>query len=311
MTLKTAIAEFLLHCKFEKNLSPKTLKAYEIDLTQLHKFLNLKNLVIDISKEDLKSYLVSLSSLKPKSIKRKVATMKALFNYLEYEDKIVANPFRKIRIKIKEPQTLRGVLELREVIKILKLSYQNRSIIKDKSSYAYFESVRNIVVLELLFSTGARVSEIADIKSECVNLRSGTIIIKGKGNKERIIQICNAETLFILQEYFNLCKDYKPKPTNWFLLNRFNNKLSDQSIRAIVHNICTKAEIPRPITPHIFRHTFATLLLERDVDIRYIQALLGHSSITTTQIYTHVTRRRQRQILASKHPRKNFLMVPA
>ncbi len=308
MTLKIAITEFLIHCRFEKNLSAKTLKAYEIDLNQLNTFLVTKDRIVDISKDDLRNYLVLLSSLKPKSIKRKVATMKALFNYLEFDDKIMINPFRKMRIKIKEPQTLRPVMDVREVIKILKASYQKKNLVKDRCSYSYFESLRNIVVLELLFSTGARVSEIANIKSECINFRTGSILIKGKGNKERNIQICNKETLTLLQEYSQLLKSNKSQQEGWFLINRFNKKISDQSIRNIVSKISRKAGLSRHITPHVFRHTFATLLLEKDVDIKYIQSLLGHSSITTTQIYTHVNQKRQRQILRTKHPRKDFTM---
>ena len=308
MTLKIAATEFLMHCRFEKNLSQKTLKAYETDLNQLRLFLKKKEQVLEILKEDLRSYLVELSSLKPKSIKRKVATIKALFNYLEFEDKILINPFRKMRIKIKEPQTIRPVMDIREVIKILKTSYLIKASIRQKNCYSYFESLRNIVVIELLFSTGARVAEIADLKMEVINLKTGTILIKGKGNKERIIQICNQETLTIMQEYSQFVRDNKKLTENWFLINRFNKKLTDQSIRNIVHQIAKAAGLKRSITPHVFRHTFATLLLEKDVDIKYIQSLLGHSSITTTQIYTHVNRKRQRQILTTKHPRKDFSM---
>ncbi len=308
MTLKIAISEFLLHCRFEKNLSKKTIEAYETDLDQLNIFLNAKELIGEISKEDLRNYLISLSSLKPKSIKRKIATMKALFNYLEFEDKILINPFRKMRIKIKEPQTLRTVMDVREVIKILKTSYKKKNLVKDKFSYSYFEAVRNTVVLELLFSTGARVSEIADLKFENVNIRTGSVLIKGKGNKERIIQICNKETLTLLHEYAQFFQDSKTHPREWFLVNRLNKKLSDQSIRNTVSKISKNSGISRHITPHVFRHTFATLLLEKDVDIKYIQSLLGHSSITTTQIYTHVNQKRQRQILTLKHPRREFSM---
>jgi integrase/recombinase XerD len=308
MTLKIAISEFLLHCQFEKNLSSKTLKAYETDLWQLKAFLENKEQIVDISKEDLRNYLVSLSSLKPKSIKRKIAVIKTLFNYLEFEDKIVANPLRKMRIKIKEPHKLPTVMNLREVILIFKSSYHRKDQIKKEASYAYLESIRNIVILELLFSTGARVSEVANLHENCIDLHSGNIIIKGKGNKERIIQICNKESLAILKTYYTLFKSKIEKAGGAFLVNRFNKKLSDQSIRNTVRTIASKAGITKHITPHIFRHSFATLLLEKDVDIKYIQAMLGHSSIITTQIYTHVNRARQRHILKTKHPRKEFSM---
>lgn len=308
MTLQNAINEFLLHCSIEKNLSPKTLKAYSTDLRQLSEFMKEKSVVADILKHDLRDYIASCASLKPRSLKRKIASAKALFNFLEFEDKITVNPFRKMRIRIKEPMQLPRVMEIQEIIKIFKTLYRRRDKVADKNGYSYREAVRNIAVLELLFSTGARVSEIAGLKAEAVNLHSGNITIKGKGNKERIIQVCNSETIQVLQQYLMLFTKDMEAAGGWFLINRFNKKLSDQSIRNLVKNSARKAGLPRHITPHMFRHSFATLLLEKDVDIKYIQSLLGHSSIMTTQIYTHVNRRRQRQILTAKHPRKDFSM---
>ena len=213
-----------------------------------------------------------------------------------------------MRIRIKEPLLLPRVMEMPEIIKIFKTLYRRRDRLNNKSGYSFREAVRNIAVLELLFSTGARVSEIAGLKTETVNLHSGNITIKGKGNKERIIQVCNSETIQVLQQYLMLFTKDMEAAGGWFLVNRFNKKLSDQSIRNLVKNAARKAGLPRHITPHMFRHSFATLLLEKDVDIKYIQSLLGHSSIMTTQIYTHVNRRRQRQILKAKHPRKDFSM---
>ena len=308
MTLQNAINEFLLHCSIEKNLSPKTLKAYGIDLQQLSIFMDPKIVVTDISKQDLRDYLGSLTCLKPKSVKRKIATVKAMFNFLEFEDKILINPFRKMRIKIKEPQRLPTVMDMHEIIKIFKTCYRRINSIANGQSYSYREAIRNIAILELLFSTGARVSEIAGLRKEYINLHSGSIVIKGKGDKERIIQVCNPETMDILQQYFILFAKNIENAGGWFLVNRFHKKLSDQSIRHMVKRTALKAGLSKRITPHMFRHSFATLLLEKDVDIKYIQSLLGHSSIMTTQIYTHVNRKRQRQILQAKHPRKDFSM---
>jgi integrase/recombinase XerD len=307
MTTSNAIREFLLHCKLEKNLSEKTLKAYGIDLRQFKTFLATKEMIADVTRQDIRDYIASLSALKPKSVKRKLASTKALFNFLEFEDSILVNPFRKMRMNIKEPQTLPSVLDMPEMIKIFKAGYQHKNELKNKNGYAYRESVRNIVVLELLFTTGARVSEIAGLKQDSISVQSGNITIRGKGNKERIIQVCNKETITMLRHYLALFQDNIMASGGWFLVNRFNKKLSDQSIRNMVKTIAGKAGLTRRVTPHIFRHSFATLLLEKDVDIKYIQSLLGHSSIMTTQIYTHVNRAKQKQILRSKHPRKDFL----
>lgn len=308
-TIQQSMIEFLQHCKIEKNLSPSTIKAYRIDLTQLTEFLISKNHSIEITeitKIELREFLDFISRLKVKSIKRKVATIKAMFNYLEFEDKVIINPFRKMKIHLKESKRLPKVLGIQEVKKLFHSAYKTMSTISKSESYKFFESLRNIVVLELLFATGARVSEISNLNIENLLISSGTITIKGKGNKERLIQICNNETMKVLHEYYTLYKKKMNEAGGYFLVNRFGKKLSDQSIRTIVYLLAKRANIQKKITPHIFRHSFATLLLENDVDIKYIQALLGHSSILTTQIYTHVTQTKQKKILSTKHPRKSF-----
>lgn len=311
-TFQSAVADFLRHCRFEKDLGQKTLKAYNIDLTQFGNFLRNKAYVADIAmitKAHLREYLESLVSLKPRSIKRKMTVLKTLFNYLEFEDKITVNPFRKMRIKIRQNRSIPTVMDMREIAKIFTVAYKPKSNIKDLKSYAYLECIRNISIIELLFATGARVSEISNLKKDDINLYSGSVKIKGKGNKERVIQVCNSETISILKNYQQLCFERKTDANGYFLINRFFNKLSDQSIRNIVKKLCLKAGITKRVTPHVFRHSFATFLLEREVDIKYIQSLLGHSSIMTTQIYTHVNRAKQTKILKAKHPRKELCMI--
>jgi len=310
-TLQFATQGFINHCKFEKNLSSKTIKAYQTDLSQFYKFLLEKKYdttVGKITKIELRDYLEAISILKPKSIKRKIATVKAMFNYLEFDDIITSNPLRKMRIKIKESKQLPRVLNIKEIGEIFKSAYKANVTSEDDGSYSYFAEIRNIVVVELLFATGSRVSEIANLKDDQIDLHSGQVIIRGKGDRERMIQICNKETIAILKRYRKLSLSKIKIADNYFLINRFNNKLSDQSIRNIVRNLSNKAQIQMHVTPHVFRHSFATLLLEKDVDIKYIQSMLGHSSIMTTQIYTHVNKEKQKQILRTKHPRKDFSM---
>lgn len=310
-TIHDAIDDFITHCRYEKNLSPKTIKSYGIDLAQMTRFLshgNYSRKIVRIGKTELREFIESISFLKPKSIKRKVATIRALFNFLEFEDKIPSNPLRKMRIKIKEARDLPRVMDLKEISAVFKTAYGRHHNVKQKASYAYFRTLRDIVVVELLFATGARVSEIANLKVEDTDLTSGTVKIHGKGNKERIIQICNRETLDTLKRYRDDFKAKMDRAGGFFLTNRLDKRLSDQSIRIIVNDLCRQASISRKITPHVFRHSFATLLLERDVDIKYIQLLLGHSSIMTTQIYTHVNRERQKKILETKHPREEITM---
>ena len=166
-------------------------------------------------------------------------------------------------------------------------------------------ALRDTAIVELLFATGMRISELCTLKCEDVNLYDGIILIHGKGNKERRIQIGNEEVLQILNEYNN---NYKTgiKHNNYFFVNQSGNAIIDQSVRRMLNKYTALAGIDLHITPHMFRHTFATSLLEADVDIRYIQEMLGHSSINVTEIYTHVAVSKQKDILTNKHPRKDF-----
>ncbi len=310
-TIQNAIHDFIDHCRFEKNLSPKTIKSYSIDLKQLTGFLTERKYplkVLRITKIELREFLESISSLKPKSIKRKVATIKAMFNFLEFEDRIPFNPLRKMLIKIKESRELPRIMDIREIAAIFGIAYDRNRTAKEVTSYSYFETMRDIIVLEMLFATGARVSEIANLKVEDLNISTGTVKIQGKGNKERIIQICNKETLKALNTYYTTFSAKMDHAGGFFLTNRLGKRLSEQSIRIMVRTLSRQASISKKVTPHMFRHSFATLLLEKDVDIKYIQLLLGHSSIMTTQIYTHVNREKQKRILETKHPRKDFTM---
>jgi integrase/recombinase XerD len=307
ISIDSLIEKFIRYCKFEKNLSAKTIKFYQIDLRQWLDFIDKNHYsktITHIDKEILREYMYFISHLQPKSIKRKMATIKAFYNYLEYEDTILINPFRKLKIQIKESKTLPKVMNIHEVEKIIKQSYKLKENEIHIQSYAYGEKIRNIAVIELLFATGVRVSELSNLKEDCIDIINGHIRVQGKGNKERIIQVSNKDTLISVRNYFNIYKS-KIKECGYFFINRLNRRLSEQSIRFLVSAYAKDAGIERRITPHVFRHSFATLLLEENVDIKYIQQLLGHSSILTTQIYTHVSRSHQRKILKS-HPRRKI-----
>ncbi|NIM15709.1 MAG: tyrosine-type recombinase/integrase [Candidatus Aminicenantes bacterium] len=305
------IADFLFHCRVEKNLSIHTLKAYKLDLDQFSNYLSANGKIFDVEKIDkqtLREYLQQLMEKnKIKTVKRKIATLKALFNYLEFEDRIPVNPFRKMRIKIKEPLHLPGVLTLNEVKTLIQTVYQVKQQCSDRSTYTYKVIVRDIVVLELLFATGIRVSELCNLRKLDVNIEQNYIQVKGKGSRERIIQLCSQEVTVIMKEYIDL---FHPSGSHfsYFFINRLGHRLSEQSVRFMIKKYARLSGIDKDkeVTPHMFRHTFATLLLEAEVDIRYIQQLLGHSTIATTQIYTHITRHKQKEILTTRHPRGSF-----
>ena len=205
------------------------------------------------------------------------------------------------RSKLNAPLILPKTIPFSVIEAILSAAYHQgqKPELSEKQQKA---SLRDIAVLELLFATGMRVSELCSLKCSDVNLTEGEVKIYGKGAKERLVQIGNSAVLAALQTYYVL-NHPTIEHTGSFFVNRLGKPLSDQSVRNIVVKYTRLAGEELHITPHMFRHSFATLLLEEDVDIRYIQRLLGHSSIVTTQIYTYVSGRKQRDILSTKHPR--------
>ena len=290
---------FLNHCKIRKALNDKTIKAYKIDLRQFAQFTDNK-----FSKDVICQYIDMLhEKYKPKTIKRKIASVKAFTHYLIIEEVIEINPFNKIDISFKEPTMLPKTIPLNVINSILAHAYDSLSQVKTK--YQKRCTTRDIAVLEILFATGARVSEICNLNPSSVDLTNHTIKIFGKGSKERLIQIENPDVLKALQEYYILFQE-DIKSSGFFFVNKLHTRLTEQSVREIICKYTAMTEYDIHVTPHMFRHSFATLLLEEDVDIRYIQKLLGHSSITTTQIYTYVAMSKQKEILSTKHPRNRI-----
>ena len=302
MQIQSLIKNYLLYCELQKGLNLKTVKAYSIDLKQFEKFtINQQS---GSNKELICNYIESLhSKYKPKSIKRKLATLRAFYEYLTYEEVIEDNPFSKIHFKIKEPIILPKTIPEKVLTKILNKAYL--SLEECKTVYAEKCIIRDIAVLELLFATGLRVAELCNLKAEDVNLSDGYVKTFGKGSKERMIQICTPDVLVALKQYKRYFK-IEIENTGYFFVNRLSNRLSDQSVRFMINKYANQISSTIHVTPHMFRHTFATMLLESDVDIRYIQQILGHSSITTTEIYTHVSTAKQKQILKRKHPRQKL-----
>ena len=296
--LSIEIENYLTVCQDLKGLSPLTLKAYRIDLKHFNELMQHKDC---LSKECLVEYIDVLhKQYKPKSAKRKIACIKAFYHYLEMENIIVLNPFHKIKTKYKEPIVLPKTIPIHNVESIIKHAYQQHC--SAITNYQSETTLRNILILELLFSTGMRVSEISNLKTSNIDLKSKIIYVCGKGSKERILCIANDSITKLLEQYLRI-RNYNSK---YLFINKLGNPYSDQSIRNMVNDYAKAAGVEMHITPHMFRHTFATALLDEDVNIRYIQQLLGHSSIVTTQIYTHISTNKIRHILEDKHPRNRF-----
>lgn len=294
--------QYLDYCQYQKKLNGKTFKAYRIDIVQFQQLVEKMDGCL--TKNNLSQYATYLhKTYKPKTIKRKIACIRAFFHWMEYEEILQENPFSKINLKFHEPKTLPQTITLDMIGTLLQAAYQEA--IYNENSSKQNTCLRNIAVLELLFASGMRVSELCSLKVEDVNLTNGQVRIWGKGAKERIITITNSDVLMALQNY-KVAFSQEIESTGYLFVNRIDNRLSEQSVRTIINNYAERANIHRHLTPHMFRHSFATLLLEEDIDIRYIQQILGHSSITTTQIYTHVSTKKQSDILSLKHPRNRL-----
>ena len=284
----SVIKDFLWHCEFEKKLSEKTLNAYKTDLSQF--VGNIGNFGIsEVTKDVLRKYLQAISHFRHKTIKRKIATIKAMLSYYEYENEWYNSPMRKMKIRMREPIRLPTVMSIKDVKALLNIVYKQKEDCKSET-FSY------------QFASGMRVSELCDLRLCDLDMKKGCVRIIGKGNKERIIDISQKATLAAIKDWLNErgpCDSQSP-----LFVSRLHSTLSTQSVRLLIKNLVASSQIKKKITPHTFRHTYATLLLEGGVDITYIQHLLGHSSVVTTQIYTHVNLQKQHEILSKKHPRR-------
>lgn len=301
--LQTDIENYLDFCKMQKRLDEKTLKAYRIDLRQFSEYFSITKMA-ELTSTMLETYVAYLhQQYAPKTVKRKIASLKALFHYLEYKEIISHNPFNKLQMRFREPIILPKTIPLHTIETLFNAIYEQ--CYNSSSRYKKRTSLRDIAVIELLFATGIRISELCTIPYQNIDLYNNIIVIKGKGAKERLIHICNEHVITALNKY---CSEYDTEilSCGYFFVNNMGKRLSEQSVREMINKYCHIADIQQHITPHMFRHSFATLLLEENVDIRYIQSMLGHSSINVTEIYTHVTMSKQKSILDSKHPRKNM-----
>lgn len=301
-SMEALLSYYFAFCKEQKELDEKTLKAYRIDLRQFRQFVEVY--AEPFSKTALENYCRSLhQQFKPRTAKRKIASAKAFCHWLEYEEIFDRTPFAKVHTKFREPQMLPRVIGLPDVTAIFQTAY--RSIESAKTPIEYRSALRNTAVLEMIFATGMRVSELCHLAEQDADLEEGKVRIYGKGNKERIVQIGNTDTITLLRHYQKEFANEIAK-CGFLFVNRHGQRLTEQSVRQMLSKCAKQAGISEKVTPHMLRHTVATMLLEADVDIRYIQQFLGHSSISITEIYTHVSTTRQKEILTEKHPRNSI-----
>ncbi|WP_027400294.1 tyrosine-type recombinase/integrase [Anaerovorax odorimutans] len=330
---KTIIKQFIQYCQNQRRLSASTIKAYNFDIACFISFLKKSESenfnLTDVTKPTLEHYLDDINQrLAVKTVKRRFACLRSLYNYLEYEELIETSPFDKFHFNMREPYKLRESMTLEEVNQILATAYKQMppsiplEVIDAQDNYNKTNGkitfrndvslsseeyiwVRDIAILELLFVGGVRVSELCDLKLEDFKSVHMALHVHGKGNKERLVYLENDEVIIALNRYLYYRMASGINLPGIFI-TRFGKKLSSQAVRNLVTKYSHLAGIKKNITPHVFRHTFATLLLEEGVDIKYIQDFLGHSSISTTQIYLHTTNRKKRKIISEMHPRQKL-----
>lgn len=288
---------FFEYLTVELGLSANTRQAYERDLRLFCKMLGFKNsdALVDVNREQITGYMTQLKEkgLAAATIARKLAAIKAFYRFMTAEGYMDVNPAEVVEAGTKGIKLPR-VLSEDEVVRLL-----------NQPDITTAEGFRDRTMLEVLYATGMRVSELINLTLERVDLNMKYIIAFGKGSKERIVPLGSVAAGF-LEKYFNEVRPkltYENRKTNIVFLAFGGHELTRQRFWQIIRAYGRKANINKAITPHILRHSFATHLLDNGADLRSVQELLGHSDISTTQIYTHLTNKRLRDIYAKAHPR--------
>lgn len=297
-TWQSYIKEYQNYLRLERGLSKNTIENYTFDVEKLVLFLNQKEIKvspIQISEETLQQFIYEMASqVNPRSQSRLISGLKSFFNYLIFEDYRKDTPLELIEVPKtgrKLPDTL-STEEIDELIAAIDLSSP--------------EGERNKAMLETLYSCGLRVSELISLKISDLFFEEGFVKITGKGNKQRFVPVGKTTVKYITQ-YVNQIRVHYPIQKNFedtLFLNRRGRQLTRAMVFTIIKNLAIKTGLNKTISPHTFRHSFATHLLENGADLRSIQLMLGHESITTTEVYMHLDRKYLAQVLHNFHPRK-------
>jgi integrase/recombinase XerD len=294
MNVQQAIAEFLQHGQSVRNLSDRTLRAYQSDLVQFHTHMS-EMPAVEVTPEHLETYLVKLGDgpYRDTSIRRKVAALKVFFRYLEEQGIVVESPARKLKIKKPIENRVPTVLSPREVRALLaapKDQVSELATMRDQSPGGrnrYFCAVRDNVILELLFSTGIRIGELVSLNTADVDPDRRQIQITGRATRGRSVAVTSEAVLEALRQYLELRND-RAVSTGALFVGRSGTRLTIYSIENIFKKHVRLAEIKRHVTPHALRHTMAAMLVSAGTDIREVQEILGHASILSTQVYTRL-----------------------
>lgn len=299
---------FLDYCINQKRLSKHTHRAYECDLRYFLAYLEEREPSIkclaEITRfvmEDYLAYLNLIQKVKVSTIKRKFNCFSSFFSYLEYFELITENPLLKFRLKLRDNPSLPNTISVEGVTRILEAVYNSPA----EDALGKRTRIRDIAIVELLFACGLRVSEVTALTIQDYRPQNYSLRVLGKGSKERSAYLTNAPVQKAFTDWVTLRETLGPKVDNIFV-NRNGGDLSPVTIRWLIHKYADMAGIEQRVTPHSFRHSFASSLLNADVDSKYIQELLGHSSIQTTQMYLHTTEEKKVELLMRAHPRQNI-----
>ena len=278
------VYKFLDYLKYERGFSDYTIKSYKEDLTEFYDFALDNNIDIDLVRDYLRKLYENKYS--NRSISRKVSSLKSYFKYLESED-IIKDNFMRLISNPKLEKTLPNYLNYDDLEKLL-----NYPDISNKYG------LRDALILEMLYSTGVRVSELANIRLNDIDFNDRKILILGKGNKERYVYY-GSKCEKLLDKYLKM----NHRDSSYLLIGKKSDRLNEREIRSIVTDSAKRAGINIHVSPHTLRHTYATHMLNDGADLKSVGDLLGHESLSTTQIYTHVSNERLRQVYLSAHPR--------
>ena len=295
---KKYLNEFKLYIEIERNFSKHTVTAYGSDILSFLIWLNNRS-IEEVTYNVIREYLVYIQQFNysKTTTARKIASLRTFYRFLYRERIVQTNPALGIH-STKRGKTLPEFLSESEIEQVL-------NNIKMDSPAGY----RNRTILELLYATGMRISELSNLNFDNLNLDENEIKVFGKGAKERIVLVSQRAKKF-LETYIKtvrylIYKEENPQKSAPVFINKTGYRLQPQSVRLAINDVMQKIELPKHVTPHVFRHSFATKMLENGADLRVVQELLGHSSISNTQIYTHVSTERLKQSYNLAHPRAN------
>lgn len=292
MDLQRVCEQFLNHCSSAISLSEHTLRAYTGDLKHARKFMGQQSELTSIKKERLRRYIGTMRNeqkLKESTIKRRVACLKLLFKWARQESMLKTNPFDTLNERIRLPKRLPRAIDSADARKLRKTA-------NAPSGENGFDAHCKKAAISLLLETGIRVGELSSIQLEDVSLADRCIKIHGKGNRQRFVYLLSPATFETVSSFLAKRKHVDSQSSK-LLVNEDGKQLTPPLVRQALRELGKSAGIARHITPHMLRHTCATQWLENGLDIRYVQKLLGHHSISTTEIYTHVSDQSLREAL--------------